>query len=140
MGRTKVGQYDLGTRRVNLFIDTDDQGGHFLTKDSPHGMAEITVGLKNNRWGMIVSILLHEALEFQFMETGSRYIPNPDYACANDGYAFFMDHNGFSQAVTRTGEFLADVLTDLIKAVRAARKKPKKPKKRPKGVRKGRKK
>jgi hypothetical protein len=138
--RIKVGIYFLGTRKVTLYLNPKIGGGSFLTSAPPHELAEIVVGSNGNAWSMVVAILLHESLEFQFLETGNRYTPNPDYAVASDGYVFFMDHNGFSQAVARTADFLATALPDLRRVYTKASRPRKRPKKRPKRVRKGRKK
>lgn len=112
--RKHIGCYELGPAQVDLYF-TAGYGGSFLSKPAIGKLAEIQVGFGGGVWGTVVSVLMHEAMEFSMMQTGCRFSPNPDYGNENAGYTFHMNHTQFSEVGARTGEFMAACLPGLAK-------------------------
>jgi hypothetical protein len=116
-----VGTFDLGLRVVRLVATADGNSGSF---DMRKAMPEIRVGIGQS-WPHVVSVLLHEAVEFVAVELGCRYKPEPDYANGQDGLVFMMDHTQFSEAIARAGWFAAKALPELATIYRNRKKESK---------------
>jgi hypothetical protein len=120
--RVFVGQYDLGTRRINLFINRTDGNGCFTLRPKG-GVSEIEVGIdQRNGWPAAMSVLLHEAFELSYVDVGARFNPSPDYAEDHAAYLFSMDHTKFGEATARVAWFLTDAIPDFASAWRKHRK------------------
>lgn len=110
----KLGIFDLGGNNVALYA-RPGSGGSFQGRpenDIPH----ITIGLDADEWGACATSLVHEALEYASVDLGCRFVPNPDYGLDSAGYAFFMRHDQFGEAVARATWFLVKALPVLANA------------------------
>jgi len=111
MKTKRVGYYEIGPTQVELVVKGGNGGG-FDAGAKPGCVTQIWIGV-DGEWNEVVSVLLHEALEFCFMHAGLRYCPAPDYSDDNGGYLFSMDHTQFSEATARAGGFVAAAIPDL---------------------------
>lgn len=115
MKPVKVGTYELGYERVNLFTQ-DDFGGRFWTLPKEGGFAEIYVGVASDNWKDVVVVLHHEATEFALTRMNLRYNKSEKWRVDSGGYLFVFTHSEFSQAAEYAAEFMADSWDDLNKA------------------------
>ena len=106
-----IGTFRLGNVNVRLVADPLSEGGNFVSLPSP----VITVGLHQNTWPEVVTILLHEVMEFSLMmrELKYRAVPVVNFDCAD--VSFFLTHDKFGRVCSDTGAFIANALPDLAK-------------------------
>lgn len=108
-----IGQYNCGGRMVDLIGVLGQLGGSVeFNKPVP----EVRVGLGGDHWGMVVSVLLHEAQELTACDLRLRFRAACDWQVASDSYFFHFDHNQFSEVCARAGYFISQCLPALSKA------------------------
>jgi len=110
--RNRIGLYELGSRNVRL-LTRSGTGGEFTTAGEA-GLGEICVGLDYETWREVFITLLHEVIEYAYMDMGVRFRPDQDYSNAADGYWFFCNHPQFDEVVARAGMFLSQAVPDLV--------------------------
>lgn len=129
--RTRVGQYMLGYRNVDLYADSECTGGFF--KLAPmEGVANIQVGTKYDHWHELLNVLLHETMEFALCEVGCRFKLEPSFIDGHDGYKFMFTHDQFTEATSRAAYFVCKSQNALARVHRkheAARRKAERKKK-----------
>ena len=113
---TKVGNYALGTRRVNVFLDPTLVGASFDSRWSDTKGARVIVGTKGHNWHRVVGNLCHEVGELVLSDLRARWTPDVDYSEGSDGYFFHYNHDIHSEATARVGCFIADALPDISRA------------------------
>lgn len=118
----KVGQYDLGSRRVNVFGLADSESGSFNTAPES-GIAEIVVGFDSKSQGELIVALLHEAQELVLHDLRLRLQHDFDEAMGSDRFIFLFDHPQFCEICGRVGLFLNECLRDVVLAYRKFKKK-----------------
>jgi hypothetical protein len=111
MRRTKLGQYQFGSRQVLLFVRSGTGGDFVSFGDS--GMAEISVGIDDD-WMTVLASLIHEAIEFACVDKDKRFRPDQDYSSATDAYWFIFNHRDFSEIIARATTFLTGAIPDLV--------------------------
>lgn len=122
---TKIGEWMIGHRNVELLVDRELLGGSFILAPEK-GVAQITVGTRYDEWHEVLEVLMHECLELSFCDIGVRFKANPTLVNGHDGYVFIADHNQFTDAVIRATYFVSQCQHDLCKIHRkhrAARRK-----------------
>lgn len=111
-----LGTYRLGDTWVRVFVCPNELGGSVFPRPHDKGTPKVTVGL-NYPWPKVISILLHEALELTFSSLSCRLNYDANWISGNAAeYTFLMDHQQFTEAVARVGEFLTEVVPPLQKA------------------------
>jgi hypothetical protein len=120
--RIKVGQYDLGSRRVNVFGEPDSESGSFNTAPSS-GITEILVGFSARSQGDLIVVLLHEAEELVLHDLRLRFQHDVDEAMGSDRFIFILDHSQFSEVCGRVGLFMNECQRDVCLAYRKFNKK-----------------
>jgi len=117
----KVGTYFLGYENVRVALRSGTGGEfYFTTKDK--GCALIMIGQEQDKWHQIVSVLLHEAIEFKLARQGNRFDPSPITTNSHASYVFMMTHEQMEDMASSVGVFLANVLPDLAKSWNAYKK------------------
>lgn len=116
-----VGVYRCGPEDVQLVLREGDGGSFFTVPEKGH-ICRIKVGADEGRWPMVVTTLMHEAMELTMMRAGCRYTPSPDFGEDNGSYTFVMTHTQFSEASARAAMFVAAAMPDLRKAWKKWRK------------------
>lgn len=104
----KVGRYDLGGNKVELFLDLSTGSGSFNSFGQDDRPAVI-VGTQGG-WSQFVEVLVHELAEYALTDIRCRFRPSPDYSQGTDSYTFSCDHRQFSEMAARVGYFLAECL------------------------------
>ena len=120
----KIGQFDFGTRSVNLFWK-EGTGGAFYMNHESDGQARIVLGVNERSWGAQVAVLLHEALELAMADHACRFNPAPDYSWDSANYLFVMNHPQFSEIVARVGLYVSNCLPALSQVYKAQNKRKK---------------
>lgn len=110
-----LGTYDLGGSNIDVFLKYGETGGDYISKPTATGLPRILVGMlyPQNQWAKIVTILYHEAMEYVLMNFGARYEPDCEFWPAHATYMFVFNHNVFTEATARVGEFMIHVIPDI---------------------------
>jgi len=113
--RTFVGNYKIGYRPVQLFVDTNLPGGSvtLVPEDGKPTSIEIGIGCHLT---LAMSTLLHEAYELALIDLNTRYEPQPAYSSESSDFIFVMTHNQLGEAHDRVGEFLIAAFPKFNKA------------------------
>lgn len=133
--KTKIGRYALGHEFVELFLDSDLNGGNFDFPDhaanSPMGV--ITVG-SDQTWAGVHEVLLHEVVEYALARHRVRFKMCHKYNGDCAAFLFSFDHPIFASVIADASWFVTGCYSNLKKAHASQRRpKPKKaPKKKPK--------
>ena len=110
-----VGTYTCGPEQLKLVL-TQENGGSLVSLPGRGEVPRLTVGAYRS-WTAVVSVLLHEVMEFTMLRERSRFSLTPDYYPGNHAdYLFVMDHQQFDRCVARAADFLAQALPDLATA------------------------
>jgi hypothetical protein len=116
----RIGLYYLGHEQVELYTNSDN-GGHFSV--CPKGkLPQIIVGLGYSEWWRVLSVLMHEALEFSMVRHHVRYEPTLEMSKDANTYFFAFDHTQFSSINACAADFVASSLNDLHKVWKAHQK------------------
>lgn len=122
-----LGDWDFGTQVISLLAHIGTASGSVCSsfaqkKNAPkayHSKVEgknyITVGVNHHRWRHCLAVLMHEALEFAFMEMGLRFQYSPRWSDSHANYSFLMTHEQFSEAVDRSAEWIAFAQVEMAK-------------------------
>lgn len=110
-----LGTWDLGIHSVKLIVSPTGYDGHFKLFPKEK-IPEISIGLMQRHWPHTLEVLLHEALELSFVQIGRRYNPAPDYGNSSASFIFVANHEEFTEAVSRAGQFVAQTSPALEKA------------------------
>lgn len=102
----KVGTYRLGHENITLYAAKENSGGDFCVC-SDDGVGFISIGIKD-RWGDVLSVLLHEMLEYAFARLDVRYVKPNRWADNAAACTFHFDHQEFSEAVAIVGNCLSE--------------------------------
>lgn len=105
--KKKVGKFNFKMKEVSLYATSGNSG----SVDIP---VAINVGI-DGEWDETLAILLHEILEYAYIDNSSAYRLDPDYTGSLSGVSFFMTHEQFDQSVTQSAEFLVDAIPALAK-------------------------
>jgi hypothetical protein len=120
-----VGVYQLGFRNVELFADTEEDGGHVSL--NPGKITEIVVGI-HMPWADCIGTLLHEVYECVLVDMSTRYKQMPSYSFDSSDFIFLLTHNQLSEAHERVANFLVDAEKDFAKMYELLNRKPRKKK------------
>lgn len=105
--KTKLlGTFPIGPGQATLYV-SDDSGG-LCSISSTMPVPEITIGLNEEAWDQVLSVLLHEAFECVAMQSRLHYEPSIQFAGENGRYLFVMDHYQFSEVCAKVGLFVAE--------------------------------
>jgi hypothetical protein len=124
--KRRVGVYALGPASVELWVDDETASANFsLFVDGELGkLPRIRVGTRRRTWHGVFETMMHEVVEMAMVQVCCRWAPNPDYATSNAGYLFVVNHEQFSDVVSRAAEFIADAGAPLLREFkRSARRK-----------------
>ncbi len=110
-----VGTYKIGGEYCELVL-RDGDGGEFYSLPEHGHVPRIKVGADYQDWDRIVSVLLHETMEFSLARIKCRFYPEDDFGGDTHAYIFIMSHPDFSDACARTAEFMTCALPDLARA------------------------
>jgi hypothetical protein len=69
-----VGTYYMGSEQAQLVL-REGTGGEFFTCPEVGSVPRIKIGADQSRWSDVVSLLLHEVIEFQMLRNFARYSP-----------------------------------------------------------------
>lgn len=127
-GNIHLGAFYLGWQQVDLFatVPPHENGGSFYHSPEHGKLPRIKVGIDYSEWNHVVSILLHETMEFAMEKLHVRYKKSGNLSGSHASYLFVLDHEQFCECAEMTGNFIADCLPKLATAYRANRKKGKK--------------
>lgn len=115
MSTKKIGTFQLGTRNVDLIVNTQDSSGCLWFRPNNKSNAAIQVGI-NGTVSEVCDTLLHEAMEFALAELRCRYSCQPGFNRGNDDYIFHVTHPQFSDACAMASSFQQQALLPLLKA------------------------
>jgi hypothetical protein len=110
--RKKIGRYELGIRKVDVY-GRPGTGGDFSRATEENGIAEINVGMEEKEWADTISILLHESAELAIYDMRCRYNPDPDFSRDHGNYIFLLTHEQFSEIIARVAWFISRALPDV---------------------------
>lgn len=105
VGKMKIGVYDLGYERVELFA-REGSGGNFEAVPKDSHLPVIEIGMDEEDFGIMFAVLAHEALEFSATRHQVRYTLTGSVAKDNGEYTFVIPHTIFSDVVACASEFL----------------------------------
>lgn len=120
----KIGCYRLEGIQVDLYM-MEGTGGEFYLSPENGFLPRIKVGA-DTTWGMLVSTLVHESLEFHLHMANCAYSPEQNDGNGSDRFVFWLNHYNLSVACVEVGEFLVAVLPDLASVYKQWHKKGKK--------------
>lgn len=127
MGKNKrLGIYEFGYLKFEVFVDPSQKGGEFWclgANGNAHPRMVIGTGWHKGDWHMLLSVVMHEAVEAVLTFRGDRFRPDPQMNSGHDSYIFHFDHKEFNEVMV----WVADGLSKLVPDLRAeflASKKP----------------
>lgn len=112
MKQIKVGTFPIGHENVELYAAPDLDGGCFYFRPDDNSPPRIKIGLDYDRWDELVSVLLHETMEFLMARLLYRYEQTGvkgDHA----SYLFTFNHCQFSDLCQRQAKFISAALPEL---------------------------
>jgi hypothetical protein len=109
-----VGAYYMGYECVEIVLRPGG-GGSFTTAPQRGKLAEIKIGA-DQKWGMIITTLLHEATELIYERLRCRLEPSNDMSKDHGQYVFVLSHVQLSDSCGRLAELVCDCSKDLHKA------------------------
>jgi len=117
MKQVVVGVYECGYEQIELVL-RDGSGGEFTSYPEKGKVPRIKIGVqKPGEWRLVVSVLLHEIMEFAMWRQDCRYSPdNRVTPMSHSDYLFVMTHEKFNDCITKVGEFVTHALPDLSTA------------------------
>lgn len=114
-----VGTFQLGYEFVDLIAQTKEKGGCFcFCPDDNASRARINVGVDYENWGSVVTVLIHEVLEFLFLRAERAYRSTGKMINDTGDRLFILNHPEFAECCGRLAHFLVDVLPALHKVYR----------------------
>jgi len=122
-----VGCYPLGRFQVDVYLSMGESGGCYYDSPEDGRLPRICVGGMYENWGTVISVFLHEALEFCLDQRLKRFVATQELrADSYEDVVFFLHHTDLSAAMYDVGKLVAVALPDL--AAMWNEKKPKKEK------------
>ncbi len=112
MKQEVIGIYYFGFEQVELVV-REGTGGEFWVTPEPGKLPRIKIGIDEEEWSSVITVLLHEAYEFILDRLRTRYELSDDMARSHAGYVFMMTHETFAEACARVADFIAKALPDL---------------------------
>jgi len=112
MKKQIIGIYEIGYERVQVVFRAG-LGGEFYLCPRDGKIPRIVIGADQDRWSEVVTVLLHEAMEMIILRVGGRYKPTNRIMSDHGCYLFCFDHDQFSDACARVGEFMASALPEV---------------------------
>lgn len=122
-----VGTYQLGFQDVQLFVDTESNGGSGTWNSGTYDKdkAKITIGIDCSQW-YAYGTLVHETMEWAMTSLGSSFTPYAAFnSRATDSRLFVMTHKQFDEASQWSGNYINECQKDFLKAYRKYGKKKK---------------
>jgi hypothetical protein len=113
-----VGTYSLGAEYCELVL-REDRGGEFYFQPEDGHIPRIKIGADYASWAEVVSVLLHETLEFCLARIKARFSPADDWGKDVHAYVFLLAHPDFSDICGRAAGFVVAALPDLSTAWKA---------------------
>jgi hypothetical protein len=110
-----VGTYDIGDGMCDIFL-REGTGADFYFYYGNDKKPVILLGADYSNWNEIVSLLVHESLEFTAARTKQRYQKSDCAELDHGSYIFIMSHGAFTDCCARVGCLLADALPDICTA------------------------
>ena len=117
-----LGKFRLGGFDVSLF-SSPNWGGEFTFAPGKE-IPELVVGFGPDKWEDVVSILLHEAFEFEMAHSDCRFYRSYDFGSDSASYTFMFDHPKFSDLCGRVAIMMTAALPVLAKAWKEFKRKP----------------
>lgn len=125
-----IDAWRIGNEFVELLGRVGEYGGFFeaapedkMHKSQTTGMSCISVGLEPNRWRDVYDVLLHEVVEFAYLQMNCRLQPSGGASASQARYIFHADHEQFSEIITRAAYFLTPAIPVLYSVWSAYKKK-----------------
>jgi len=112
MKQIKVGTFPLGHENVELYAIPSADGGCFYFQPADNSLPRIKIGLDYDRWDQVVSVLLHETMEFLMARLLNRYEQTGVYG-DHASYLFMFTHCQFSDLCQRQAKFVAAALPEV---------------------------
>jgi hypothetical protein len=109
----EVGRWQLGTRYVRLYVETESQDGAVEIFPEDEGTAKIIVGVDQD-WETVVATMLHEAYELTLIDLNTRYKCKPSLSVESSDFLFVMTHNQLGEAHERVGAFVAKTIQPML--------------------------
>lgn len=113
---TKLGTFLLGYENVDLFISFEGGGGHLELSPDSNEKAFIKIGLAVESWDVILSLLLHETMEFLLLRAFSGFQPINSTYIDTSKRVFIMSHSLMDEICDRQAIFISEVLPRLADA------------------------
>lgn len=115
MRQTKIGTFLLGHENVDLFVIPESSCGAFYFAPDKTSKARIKIGLNTPEWQIVVSLLLHETMEFLILRAQHGY-RSIDAMCDNtQDRLFVFTHTQFDKLCDRQALFVTAALPELSK-------------------------
>ena len=130
MKQAIVGTYEFGYENVQLVL-REGIGGEFYVLPGDINYPRIKIGADQAHWKALVTVLLHETMEFAYTRIGARYAPSEELGRDHAAYFFILTHPQLSESCGRAADFLANCLPDLDQAWRQWNRSQNKKKKSP---------
>lgn len=121
MKRKHIGYYYMGSEQIQL-VARSGTGGEFRTAPKVGKLPIISVGMDYNHWWEVVSVLLHEVMEFCLYREGCRFDPTHDFSKDHSAYLFVANHPQFSNCIARTADFITPAIPELCTAYKSWKK------------------
>ncbi len=121
MRQKRIGIYFLGRTEVEVFAREGNGGEFYFSPEKGH-LPRMKIGMDYKDWGDVVEVVVHEAMEFCLDEMRTRYECSNDITQDHAAYLFVFQHKDLSEACSRVGQFVAEVLPDLSTAYRRWKK------------------
>lgn len=109
----RLGVFRIGYMNVEVILDWDQTGGSFYTAPDASGPPRIRIGMDYQNWQAVVTVALHEAMEFALVLLDLRYEKSGSLADNAAAYWFNFDHQEFAEALAITSSFLTPCLPQL---------------------------
>ncbi len=122
MKRILVGTYSIGYEHVKLYF-IRGLDGEVLNSSDENPIPIINIGIDCDEWRDVVSIIMHEAMEFVIDRQFARYEPSANISRDADQCIFVMTHQQFSDCCARVADFIAKALPDAEKKWKNFKKK-----------------
>lgn len=124
--KIKIGTWVLGHRRCDVFGLTNEYNSHVIMCPGNDRVTEIGVGFIHDDWESVLDGALHEVLECALLDLECAFEGVGSYNKGTDNRLFILNHDKFSEAVSRTASFMRHAVPALSAAYAKSKRKPKK--------------
>ncbi|MEO7099085.1 MAG: hypothetical protein ABI162_06965 [Luteolibacter sp.] len=114
-----LGKYVIGYEVIEVYTDTDRDGGLFYLPDGRNDLGQMVIGLDGPSWPLVLSTLIHEAIEYAAVRQHTRFEPSMDTSKSTGAYRFFMTHEEFTEVLAVATELIAETQLPIARRYRA---------------------